>query len=472
MLAAWIAFACIVASAPETEAEREAARAIAAWQAKAYAKAAASFLRAWELSKEPTQLRNAAKALEAAGAPDEARKRWSELLTVRGLDPTDRAEATARLEALARASPKPAHTIEDRPPARVAPKSYRPPSRSKAARDPIETARPARKMDAPRSPAARAEFETALPQDARETTRLSRRLEGDPTRSPAARDVSETEVAARRDSSDRLDSRASDDAPRGRLENDPLRSRASNESPRGPRVGNDPSRPRDDGSSGQRGNDRPRLRDDGSSGQRVATDPLRSRASDEAPRGPRRGNDPIRARPPNDAIAPARPLDQRSLATNDALDPSRPGERSRVSDGLVAPQEPRDPNDSGDSIAAVHSLAIDPVDASSVPATASLVATPVISVEVDPGPGWPPWVLMAVGALSVGVSVALWIVQAGELAELERALAVGEGELVAGLSYDEAVARRGRVGALRAGGGVTLGVGVAALAGGIAWWLW
>jgi hypothetical protein len=87
-------------SAPSPEVIREAellaAKGVASYRAQAFEAAGDYFYRAYQLSGEPTQLRNSAKAFDDAGQKDRARKYWGELLELDGLSPTDRAEAEAR----------------------------------------------------------------------------------------------------------------------------------------------------------------------------------------------------------------------------------------------------------------------------------------------------------------------------------------------------------------------------------------
>ena len=83
------------------EAELRAAKALALWETKSYVGAAEYFIEAFELSGEPTQLRNAAKAYEAGNAKKEARATWTRYLALPELTAADRAEAEQRLRALA-----------------------------------------------------------------------------------------------------------------------------------------------------------------------------------------------------------------------------------------------------------------------------------------------------------------------------------------------------------------------------------
>lgn len=82
---------------PLSPAEQLAAKGVAAYRAKAFESAGRYFFRAYELSGEPTQLRNAAKAYDAAGEVELAREYWQRLFDTPGLSETDRAEAQAHL---------------------------------------------------------------------------------------------------------------------------------------------------------------------------------------------------------------------------------------------------------------------------------------------------------------------------------------------------------------------------------------
>lgn len=77
----------------DTRAEAVVREALAEYQAKHYAKAAELFLEAFELSRRPTPLRNAAKASEQDGQLERALSHWSLYLTLEELGPEDRAEA-------------------------------------------------------------------------------------------------------------------------------------------------------------------------------------------------------------------------------------------------------------------------------------------------------------------------------------------------------------------------------------------
>ncbi len=101
------------------QAEIQAAKALASWEAKAFSRAAQYFLEAYALSGEPTQLRNAAKALESAGSRDEATSAWRQLLERTDLTDAQRAEAEARIAALA--EEEETRPIDPAPPPIVAP---------------------------------------------------------------------------------------------------------------------------------------------------------------------------------------------------------------------------------------------------------------------------------------------------------------------------------------------------------------
>jgi hypothetical protein len=72
----------------KNRAETLARRALASYSEGRYAEASDRFLRAFELSGEPTQLRNAAKSAELAGEREKAIEHWSlfRALAVRGAD--------------------------------------------------------------------------------------------------------------------------------------------------------------------------------------------------------------------------------------------------------------------------------------------------------------------------------------------------------------------------------------------------
>jgi hypothetical protein len=131
-------------SAPDPEmmrqAEIRAAKAIAFYEAKAFARAAQYFLEAYELSGEPTQLRNAAKALESAGAIEQAKGAWNQLLERSDLTAGMRGEAEERLAALdAVESPVEAPIVE---PPKVEPPRVEPPRVEPIVETPIEPAGP------------------------------------------------------------------------------------------------------------------------------------------------------------------------------------------------------------------------------------------------------------------------------------------------------------------------------------------
>src|SRR5262252_9553898 len=107
-------------------AEIIAGKALVLWEEGSFVPAAEAFLEAYELSLEPTQLRNAAKAYESGGATELARDAWKRLLALDDVEASDRAEAEEHLAALD--APKPAQPIETPEPAEtVAPPEPDPP---------------------------------------------------------------------------------------------------------------------------------------------------------------------------------------------------------------------------------------------------------------------------------------------------------------------------------------------------------
>lgn len=80
------------------EAELLAAKGVASYKAQAFESAGEYFLRAYALSAEPTQLRNAAKSFDAAGQREVGRKYWAQFVRLEKVAPRDRAEARARLK--------------------------------------------------------------------------------------------------------------------------------------------------------------------------------------------------------------------------------------------------------------------------------------------------------------------------------------------------------------------------------------
>lgn len=104
----WVAVLILALAAPPehkrapepSAAEQLAARGVAAYRAREFDKAGRYFFRAYELSREPTQLRNAAKAYDAAGEVALAREYWQRLVELPALSEADRAEARAQLTAL------------------------------------------------------------------------------------------------------------------------------------------------------------------------------------------------------------------------------------------------------------------------------------------------------------------------------------------------------------------------------------
>jgi tetratricopeptide (TPR) repeat protein len=75
-------------------------RAVAAYKQGDYGKAGAFFLEAYELSRVPAQLRNAAKAYQAADDLERAEDLWSQLAAIESLSTSERAEAEAQLQVI------------------------------------------------------------------------------------------------------------------------------------------------------------------------------------------------------------------------------------------------------------------------------------------------------------------------------------------------------------------------------------
>jgi tetratricopeptide (TPR) repeat protein len=76
-------------------------RAVAAYEAGDYEKAGAFFLEAFELSRLPNQLRNAAKAFQRAERLDRASSLWERYLGLEGIGASDRNEAKAQIALIA-----------------------------------------------------------------------------------------------------------------------------------------------------------------------------------------------------------------------------------------------------------------------------------------------------------------------------------------------------------------------------------
>jgi tetratricopeptide (TPR) repeat protein len=87
------------AEATKKRAVVHARRALALYAEGRYSEASERFMQAFELSREPTQLRNAAKSAELAGDRSAARARWSMYLEL-ATDPEDIREVNERLEVL------------------------------------------------------------------------------------------------------------------------------------------------------------------------------------------------------------------------------------------------------------------------------------------------------------------------------------------------------------------------------------
>jgi len=82
------------AQPPElADAEKKARQALVEYQSGQYEAAGRLFLEAWQLSGQPTPLRNAAKAFELAGALDDAIVHWSVFATLPEVSREDREEA-------------------------------------------------------------------------------------------------------------------------------------------------------------------------------------------------------------------------------------------------------------------------------------------------------------------------------------------------------------------------------------------
>jgi tetratricopeptide (TPR) repeat protein len=90
-------WAVVVISA--LSAEEEASQAIELHQAGRYQEAAQHFLRAYDISRNPTQLRNAAKSLEQAEFHAEALAQWERYLLL-DIPEEKREEARGRIQAL------------------------------------------------------------------------------------------------------------------------------------------------------------------------------------------------------------------------------------------------------------------------------------------------------------------------------------------------------------------------------------
>lgn len=82
--------------------EQEAARALTLYRAERYVEAARHFLRAYELSHNPTQLHNAAKALEKGEFLSQALVQWERYAEIDSISAEKRALANARIDAIRR----------------------------------------------------------------------------------------------------------------------------------------------------------------------------------------------------------------------------------------------------------------------------------------------------------------------------------------------------------------------------------
>ncbi|MCB9649251.1 MAG: hypothetical protein H6730_21985 [Deltaproteobacteria bacterium] len=100
LLTALVALAPLAAPAQGDPAVTLVEQAAAAYQSGRYRAAAELFVSAYELSKAPIQLRNAAKAYTKAEALAEAETTWTRYRDLEGLSGADRAEAEAELAAL------------------------------------------------------------------------------------------------------------------------------------------------------------------------------------------------------------------------------------------------------------------------------------------------------------------------------------------------------------------------------------
>ncbi|MBI2373633.1 MAG: hypothetical protein HYV07_06505 [Deltaproteobacteria bacterium] len=83
--------------AKDLNAEEEAAKAIAEFQAGRYEQAAERFLAAFRLSGRPSPLRNAAKALQKAELLDRSLEQWKLYMYLPGVTADERAEAEANI---------------------------------------------------------------------------------------------------------------------------------------------------------------------------------------------------------------------------------------------------------------------------------------------------------------------------------------------------------------------------------------
>lgn len=94
MVGALLVSAAAQAQPPElADAEQKARQALVEYQSGQFEAAGRLFLEAWQLSGQPTPLRNAAKAFELAGMLDDAIVHWSVFATLPEVSLEDRAEA-------------------------------------------------------------------------------------------------------------------------------------------------------------------------------------------------------------------------------------------------------------------------------------------------------------------------------------------------------------------------------------------
>lgn len=90
------------ATARAETAEEEASRALTLYRAERYVEAARHFLRAYDLSGNPTQLHNAAKALEKGEFLSQAQVQWERYAVLEDIPANKRAQAEVRIEAIRR----------------------------------------------------------------------------------------------------------------------------------------------------------------------------------------------------------------------------------------------------------------------------------------------------------------------------------------------------------------------------------
>lgn len=123
----WSSLALAQSQKELDEAAQLARSAIVDYEAERFDRAAAAFLRAYEITKVPVQLRNAAKSYEAAGELGTAKSLWERYRDLEEVDAKQRVYANARIASIEAElappppPPPPPPEVAPPPPAIVAP---------------------------------------------------------------------------------------------------------------------------------------------------------------------------------------------------------------------------------------------------------------------------------------------------------------------------------------------------------------